>query len=94
MCGWSKGCLCTAPRQQHLANNGSGSILGTSSTTSPLLQCCERLSGPTPQPTPAPALPAQVEVIVDEQLARDLIPQCKRLGASGIFTYNINVIIH
>ncbi|PSC69814.1 ATP phosphoribosyltransferase [Micractinium conductrix] len=35
-----------------------------------------------------------VEVIVDEQLARDLIPQCKRLGASGIFTYNINVIIH
>ncbi|KAL4427928.1 hypothetical protein ABPG75_002017 [Micractinium tetrahymenae] len=35
-----------------------------------------------------------VEVVLDERHARELIPACKRLGATGIFTYNIDVIIH
>jgi len=35
-----------------------------------------------------------VEVVLDERTARGLIPLCKRAGATGIFTYNIEVIIH
>ncbi|EFN58990.1 hypothetical protein CHLNCDRAFT_33744 [Chlorella variabilis] len=35
-----------------------------------------------------------VEVIVDKSQARDLIPTCKRLGATGIVVYNVDVIIH
>ncbi len=35
-----------------------------------------------------------IEVIVNEREARELIPVCKRLGATGIFTYNIDVLIH
>ncbi len=35
-----------------------------------------------------------IEVIVDERQARELIPICKRMGATGIFTYNIDVLIH
>lgn len=34
------------------------------------------------------------QVILDERQARDLIPLCKRLGATGIFTYAIQVILH
>ncbi|KAK9814640.1 hypothetical protein WJX72_009113 [[Myrmecia] bisecta] len=35
-----------------------------------------------------------VEVVVDERKARELVPFCKRLGASGIYTYPLDVIIH
>ncbi len=35
-----------------------------------------------------------VEVIVDEITDRNLIPQLKRLGATGILTYPLNTIIH
>jgi ATP phosphoribosyltransferase len=34
-----------------------------------------------------------VEVIVDDRTERDLIPQLKALGASGIFTYPLNKVI-
>jgi ATP phosphoribosyltransferase len=34
-----------------------------------------------------------VEVIIDEHLERDLIPQLKRLGATEIFTYPLNKVI-
>ena len=34
-----------------------------------------------------------VEVIVDEHLERDLIPQLKRLGATEIFSYPLNKVI-
>ena len=35
-----------------------------------------------------------VEIIVEEQVERDLIPKLKRAGASGIFTYSLNKVIH
>jgi ATP phosphoribosyltransferase len=35
-----------------------------------------------------------VEIIVEEKVERDLIPQLKRAGASGIFTYALNKVIH
>ena len=35
-----------------------------------------------------------VEVVVDERQARQLIPAVKRLGATGILTYPIDVIVH
>lgn len=35
-----------------------------------------------------------VEVIVDETVDRELIPQLKRSGATGILTYPLNTIIH
>lgn len=35
-----------------------------------------------------------VEIIVEESVERDLIPQLKRAGASGIFTYPLNKVIH
>ena len=35
-----------------------------------------------------------VEIIVEEQVERELIPQLKRAGASGIFTYALNKVIH
>jgi ATP phosphoribosyltransferase len=35
-----------------------------------------------------------VEVVLDERTARDMIPFCKRLGATGVFTYPIQVILH
>ena len=35
-----------------------------------------------------------VEIIVEEQVERELIPQLKRAGASGIFTYPLNKVIH
>ena len=36
-----------------------------------------------------PCLTNQVEVVLDERTARDMIPFCKRLGATGVFTYPI-----
>lgn len=35
-----------------------------------------------------------VEIIVEEQVERELIPRLKRAGASGIFTYALNKVIH
>lgn len=35
-----------------------------------------------------------IEVILGERQARGLVPICKRLGATGIFMYPINVIVH
>ncbi|MCE5184794.1 MAG: ATP phosphoribosyltransferase [Planctomycetaceae bacterium] len=35
-----------------------------------------------------------VEIIVEESVERELIPQLKRSGASGIFTYPLNKVIH
>lgn len=35
-----------------------------------------------------------VEIIVEESVERELIPQLKRAGASGIFTYALNKVIH
>ncbi len=35
-----------------------------------------------------------IEVILDEKTARDLIPQLKREGASGIFEYPLNKLIY
>ncbi len=37
---------------------------------------------------------AAIEVIVDEKIERELIPELKRGGASGIFTYSLNKVIH
>jgi ATP phosphoribosyltransferase len=34
-----------------------------------------------------------LEVILDEQLARNLIPRLKRRGASGIVEYPLNKVI-
>ncbi len=35
-----------------------------------------------------------VEVILEEKVERELIPELKRAGASGIFTYPLNKVIH
>lgn len=35
-----------------------------------------------------------VEIIVEDTIERELIPQLKRAGASGIFTYPLNKVIH
>lgn len=35
-----------------------------------------------------------VEVIVEEKVARDLVPDLKRAGASGIIVYPLNKVIH
>jgi len=35
-----------------------------------------------------------LEIIVEEKVERELIPQLKRGGASGIFTYPLNKVIH
>ena len=34
-----------------------------------------------------------LEVIVDEQVGRELIPQLRRAGATGIISYNLKLII-
>ena len=34
-----------------------------------------------------------LEVVLEEPAARDLIPQLRKLGASGIFTYPLNLVI-
>ena len=35
-----------------------------------------------------------VEIVVEEKVERELIPQLKRAGASGIITYSLNKVIH
>lgn len=35
-----------------------------------------------------------VEVIIDDKIERSLVPALKRAGASGIFTYPLNKVIH
>jgi ATP phosphoribosyltransferase len=35
-----------------------------------------------------------VEVVLGERQARELIPVCRRLGATGILTYPISCIVH
>ncbi|HDS85322.1 MAG TPA: ATP phosphoribosyltransferase [Phycisphaerales bacterium] len=35
-----------------------------------------------------------IEILVEERIERELIPQLKRAGASGIFTYPLNKVIH
>ena len=35
-----------------------------------------------------------IEIIVEDQIERELIPKLKRAGASGIFTYALNKVIH
>ena len=35
-----------------------------------------------------------LEVIIDEKLVRDLIPQLKRAGAQGIVEYPLNKVIY
>ncbi len=35
-----------------------------------------------------------VEIIVEDRVERELIPQLKRAGASGIITYSLNKVIH
>lgn len=35
-----------------------------------------------------------IEIIVEDKIERELIPQLKRAGASGIFTYPLNKVIH
>ena len=37
---------------------------------------------------------AAIEVIVEDRIERELIPELKRAGASGIFTYPLNKVIH
>lgn len=37
---------------------------------------------------------AAIEIIVEDKVERELIPQLKRAGASGIFTYPLNKVIH
>ena len=34
-----------------------------------------------------------IEVIVEEKIERDLVPQLKRAGATGIITYPLNKVI-
>lgn len=48
---------------------------------------------PTISPLVQPGFVA-LEVIVPESTARRLLPACKRLGATGIFTYPLQTIIH
>ncbi len=37
---------------------------------------------------------AAVEIVVEEKVERELIPQLKHAGASGIITYSLNKVIH
>jgi ATP phosphoribosyltransferase len=48
-------------------------------------------------PTVAPLADDQyvaIEIIISEKDGRELIPKLKRAGASGIFTYSLNNVIH
>ena len=48
-------------------------------------------------PTVSPLLQSNfcaVEGVVDEELAKDLVPRVRRMGATGIVTYPINLTIH
>ena len=35
-----------------------------------------------------------LEVVLDERVARDLVPVVRRLGATGVITYNLGLILH
>jgi len=35
-----------------------------------------------------------IEIIVEDKIERQLVPELKRAGASGIFTYQLNKVIH
>ena len=35
-----------------------------------------------------------IEVILEESIERELVPQLKRAGATGIITYPLNKVIH
>ncbi len=35
-----------------------------------------------------------LEVVLDERIARDLVPVVRRMGAMGIITYNLGLILH
>ena len=35
-----------------------------------------------------------LEVVLDERAARDLVPIVRRLGATGVITYNLGLILH
>jgi len=35
-----------------------------------------------------------VEIITDEKIVRDLIPQLKKVGASGLIEYPLNKVIY
>ena len=35
-----------------------------------------------------------LEIIADEKIVRDLIPQLKRVGAEGIIEYPLNKVVH
>ncbi|CAG9463158.1 unnamed protein product [Pedinophyceae sp. YPF-701] len=48
-------------------------------------------------PTVSPLLSDRhvaVEVVVDEEVARQLVTKCKRLGATGIVTYDVGIMLH
>jgi len=51
------------------------------------------LRNPTVSPLADPAWTA-VEIIIDEVLVRDLIPQLKDLGAEGIIEYPLNKVVY
>ena len=35
-----------------------------------------------------------LEVVLDERAARDLVPVVRRMGATGVITYNLGLILH
>ena len=35
-----------------------------------------------------------IEIVVEDRIERELIPELKRAGASGIITYPLNKVIH
>ena len=35
-----------------------------------------------------------LEVVLDERIARDLVPVVRRMGAMGVITYNLGLILH
>lgn len=50
----------------------------------------------TLSPTVAPLMNDDffaVDVIIDEELARDVVTECRRLGASGVVTYSLKSVI-
>ncbi len=58
-----------------------------------ILQLLPSAKSPTISQLADPAFVA-VEIVVEEKVERVLIPQLKRAGASGIFTYPMNKVIH
>jgi len=58
-----------------------------------VLRKLEALKSPTISPHTDPGWFA-IEVVIEEQLSRELIPILKRAGASGIVEYPLNKVIH